>query len=85
MSKAKKTVVPKSLQQALVMGFRERNEGSPEVCVSDDLRTIEGTFEFAEGVDWRGRDRDEKILLVPFTAKLVFGRPYLDKSAQKAS
>ena len=70
---------PKSFADALVMGFREANEGcTHDECVSHDLTRMVGTFPFLRGIRGLNAD-DSRMLLIPFTATIQLGKPYYEK------
>jgi hypothetical protein len=73
---------PKSLQEALVAGWREAEEGTLSYILSGDYRTLEGYIEFAMGVEPCQDQR--KILLVPVKATLEIGKPYFEPERKTA-
>jgi hypothetical protein len=79
--------VPKTHAEALLMGFREANEGLTEDCYfSYDLKRIEGSFGFYQGLSERNRDyKNDEMLIIPFTAKVTLGRPYYPKKEPKTA
>jgi hypothetical protein len=72
---------PKSLQEALVAGWRESNEGVLDYWTSRDYQTLEGYIEFEMGVELFHNHK--KTLCIPVKAKLIHGKPYFDEEPEE--